>query len=501
MAESLVFTAERVNNRNENFLCAPRFQASNEQFAVSLRRTKRQEINKKKRKIFSEIRYNELDKTHTDLIEPSTVSKENFIELGLLLSDPNPAQQEFALRVLKNIYLNGNELGFKLTMTIKIIPKIVIIASNSNSYECLKEAAWCLCNLASGPSYIANALMAEGTGLLCKTLITTSDKDIKEYAVWCIGNLAADSVCHRKALLDLGILEILIENYSKLYYMLHTMLWAIKNLLEKGMPIKEATLKNLLKALNPDCKTKADNILIEVLWILSNLSDGGLSTIQILANNKILKSILSSAKSINYKISLPAIRTIGNIAAGICEQTQILLQNDVLDVLYFQYEKSSKSKIKVYVLWTISNITAGTRSQIEIIATHPILVTAVKAVNDLDPAVQKEALSIVNNIVQLGTVNSVKALINVGIIKESKCFLDTLYDNNLVLNLLTTILLILKLMENYNLSEIKALMLQSGVYESLENIYYTKNPKLDQVLGRILKYFEVEECFIESIFS
>ena len=350
MAESISFTSERLLNRNINFLSGPKFIGS-DSFAVSLRKSKRNSIIANKRKIFME---NNLDSNAFKGIHYSTIiSRENLTYLStLLISYNNENELYLALRTLKFIYtLNNNDLAFKITISLNIINSISSLINDLNiPIDCLKEATLCLCNLTAGPSFIVNALISKDIIFTCKKLLNHHDQEIIENSVWCLSNIASDNRENRKKILELGILEYLISKFVDFQYMLSTLLFALRNLLEGGLVIKENLIKELLKIARITIKTKNDNIIENSLWIVSNISDGSLNCVQILLDNKIIGRIIKLADSNSAKICFPAIRTLGNIAAGTCEQVQIILDKELLDVLYSQLYKIHSNKIKRYIL-------------------------------------------------------------------------------------------------------------------------------------------------------
>ena len=60
----------------------------------------------------------------------------------------------------------------------------------------------------------------------------------------------------------------------------------------------------------------------------------------------------------------PALRALGNIVTGSDEQTQVVLENDILRC-FEPLLRHARSSIQKEAAWTISNITAGQPSQIK----------------------------------------------------------------------------------------------------------------------------------------
>ena len=133
--------------------------------------------------------------------------------------------------------------------------------------------------------------------------------------------------------------------------MLKTLLWTFVNFVEGDTIISESVLSDLLTKIKPIFKSKDANLISECLSIISNISDRSYNHIKLLVSDKsILACLLKYAGDTSYKLAFPAVRALGNIAAGTCDQVQIILDKEVLDVLSFQYEKTSNLKMKKYIL-------------------------------------------------------------------------------------------------------------------------------------------------------
>ena len=498
MAEYTTFTEDRLVSRNARHLSNPCFGENND-FAVSLRKSKRLENSSKKRRVFLES--SPLPSQGSSL--PTTVTRANLAYLStLILTSDVPNSQPHALRTLKHIYTLGDMLAFKISMDLNIIPSLISIATDPNTdQDCLKQAAGCLCNLSAGPSFMVTALVSQGIIPICKDLMQIKDKELMESAIWCISNVAGDSKEHREAVLKLGILDLLLDMFISLQFMAGTLVWTFKNLVESGPSLKEASLKRLLNVLHCTSKTRNEAMLIECLWVVSHIADGGLGNTQLLLDHKIMGRVLKCIKTCSTKICHPAIRAIGNIAAGTADQIQRLLDKGILDIVYAQYENTKSNKIKKYLMWTVSNLTGGIRAHIMIITGHPILIKAVSAISHADSEVRKNAVEVMVNIVKLGAHASVMALVNVGIIKESVEFLENIKDIELTVKILEVLREVLKILEGSFGSEIVSLMHKARLGDALEKTMMIKNKDIEESARGLMKQLEGEDDSREFHFS
>lgn len=116
------------------------------------------------------------------------------------------------------------------------------------------------------------------------------------------------------------------------------------------------------------------DIISDCCWAMSYLSDGGKLRIGKVVETGIVPRIVSFLGSDVYKVVVPALRTLGNIATGNENQTEAVLQAGCL-----QYMEALLSHKKALVrreaTWIISNISAGVRSQVHTILARNQLLT------------------------------------------------------------------------------------------------------------------------------
>ncbi|OMJ82779.1 hypothetical protein SteCoe_16428 [Stentor coeruleus] len=497
MAEKELITKERVASRNENFLSGPKILSKpSVDFAVSLRKSKRQEaINEKRRKVCLGLSTSDQSSLNIQPLMETSITRENFQMFSECFKNPlDSFYLHNAIRVFRCFTQQRQELIFKLIMDLKIIPLIIRIIQNPMiQIMCIKEAIWSVSNMASGPSYIVSALVNEKVDVICKEFLSSNDMELFEYALWGLSNIAGDNIAYRNKINNMGVIEIILEKIDSLEFMMPTILWTIRNICEGGTILKKSTLVSLLGLLKKLIRFKKnEKITIEILWIFSYISDGNKSQIKKLIENKILEFIFQASSSQNSKYAIPAIRTLGNLACGSCDQCEILFSKGILETLYGQYEKSNIFYIKSLVLWTLANLTEGTRSQILIITKHPILIQVVTALNSSDSKCRNEAVNIIKIISKIGTHASIMALINVGFIKESKEFLMNSTDPKLVSSVIEITLSILKQLEDTHTSEIVALMNQNNYSSCLLQNIASKNTKVDNMVSEIFKHLDFE---------
>lgn len=103
-----------------------------------------------------------------------------------------------------------------------------------------------------------------------------------------------------------------------------------------------------------------EDIITDICWALSYLSDGAKERVNDLLNQPLLTKIIRLLDHDQVAIAIPCLRTIGNIVTGDDNQTQQAVDAGLIRALNHILGHEKKT-VRKETCWVLSNITAGTQ--------------------------------------------------------------------------------------------------------------------------------------------
>ncbi len=302
---------------------------------------------------------------------------------------------------------------------IGIIPELIALLDNSPA-EFQYESLWCLTNIASGTSDQANSIVVKGGIPKIIKLMDSSIEELKNQATWIIGNLASDSPKIRDSLIREKVFDKLLTilastNQPQLIKQCN---WAMSSFFRvKPIPPYELVKKSIKMIARAMVMLPKDTeFLTDACFMLSFMTEHYKSTIKDLIELELVPNIIKCLDIDVQYIQLSCLRVVGNIASGNANQTQRLIEWDVLDYLK-KTIFNQKKNIRKESAWIISNIAAGTQKQIETLISQNFLPILDESIQKDEPEIKKECIWAVCNLTSVENDEFIKKILEQGILR------------------------------------------------------------------------------------
>ncbi len=189
-------------------------------------------------------------------------------------------------------------------------------------------------------------MVRNGAVPLFLRLLQSPHQNVQEQAVWALGNIIGDGPELRDFCIENGVVPPLLTfiNDSIPIAFLRNVTWVLVNLCRhKEPPPSLKTIQDLLPHLFLLINHTDTSVLVDTVWALCYLTDGGneqiqvsyiviiivmmyhVKTLQYVINSGVVPYIVALLSHHEVKVQTAALRAVGNIVTGTDEQTQKVL--------------------------------------------------------------------------------------------------------------------------------------------------------------------------------
>ncbi|KAG7255605.1 hypothetical protein CRUP_034603, partial [Coryphaenoides rupestris] len=342
-----------------------------------------------------------------------------------------------------------------------ILPILVRCLERDDNPSLQFEAAWALTNIASGTSAQTQAVVKSSDGPRCRDYV-----------------------------ISLGVVKPLLSfiNPSIPITFLRNVTWVIVNLCRnKDPPPPMETVQEILPALCVLIYHTDINILVDTVWALSYLTDGGNEQIQMVIDSGVVPFLVPLLSHQDVKVQTAALRAVGNIVTGTDEQTQVVLNCDVLSH-FPNLLTHPKEKINKEAVWFLSNITAGNQQQVQAVIDAGLIPMIIHQLAKGDFGTQKEAAWAISNLTISGRKDQVEFLVEQNVIPPF-CSLLSVKDSQVLQVVLDGLKNVL-IMAGDEASTIGEIIEECGGVEKIENLQQHENEDIYKLAFEIIdQYF------------
>ncbi|XP_070539029.1 importin subunit alpha-3-like [Ptychodera flava] len=405
---------------------------------VELRKNKRDDVILKRRNV------PRIDSADSDEGEVSVnASLETIVQNA---ASEQPGVQLSAVQAARKLLSSDRNPPIDDLIESGILPILVHCLQCDDNPSLQFEALWALTNIASGTSSQTQAVVNANAVPHFLRLLLSPHQHVCEQAVWALGNIIGDGPQCRDYVIRLGVVKPLLSfiNPSIRLSFLRNVTWVIVNLCRnKDPPPPSDTIQEILPALRVLIHHSDTNILVDTVWALSYLTDGGNEQIQMVIDSLVVPHLVPLLSHQEVKVQTAALRAVGNIVTGTDEQTQVVLNCDALS--YFPALLAhQKEKINKEAVWFLSNITAGNQQQVQSVIDAGLIPQIIHHLSRGDFQTQKEAAWAISNLTISGNWQQVYYCIEQDVI-EPFCNLLSVKDTQVVQVVLDGINNILKM--------------------------------------------------------
>jgi importin subunit alpha-1 len=342
------------------------------------------------------------------------------------LASNDPLEVMQAVMTVRKLLSIANSPPIDAVINAGIVPRLVELAGRQEDYKLVYEALWAITNICSGTSAHVQVAISCGAMNVLLAALRSPQEEVREQAVWGIGNIAGDSPQMRDFVIGSGVVPVFIEivTTGSRVSMLRNVVWASSNLCRGKPQPPRHLVAPLVPVMSRLLFCEDDDVLTDALWSISYLSDGPNEAIQAVIEAGVTPRLVQLLSHTSYSVQTPALRALGNIITGDDVQTQVVLNCNFLPAL-LPLLRSAKRGIRKESAWAISNVTAGNRAQIQAVIDANLIPAVMEMLVSTDIELVKEAAWAVANLASGGSWEQIRYVVTLDAVAAFKPLLES----------------------------------------------------------------------------
>ncbi|CAO2184665.1 unnamed protein product [Urochloa humidicola] len=307
------------------------------------------------------------------------------------------------------------------------VPFFVELLSRYDRPQIQFEAAQALTCILKGTSENIKVVVDQGAVPIFVELLSSPSEDIRQEAVWALGDMACNSLAFRDILLAHGVVLPLLQllKGNPRLSLLRSSTWALSIIFQGGPQLNFELVKFALQVLRQLIHSQDEEVVVPACWALSFLSDGFDSDkIQALVDVGVCRRLVELLTHSSHSVRFPAVRAVSKIANGDDAQIQCIIDHQALPCFLDILMKDEDRTEKMIVCWIIAQFTNTNKEQIQAVIDGNIIGPLVHLMQTAELDVKREAAVAISNAAAVGTPDQTKYLVSKGCIKAFCDLLD-----------------------------------------------------------------------------
>ncbi|XP_014495068.1 importin subunit alpha-4-like [Vigna radiata var. radiata] len=329
-------------------------------------------------------------------------------EIVKRICDEYPQRQLEATAYLRTILTIGDPAP-PLDDLVKhgILPRFVELLSRDDEPNLQVQVLWVISDFVFTSYQHKSAVVEVGVVPFLVNLVSSSHDDIREEAIWILGNIVGDSPEFRDPILSHGAVMPLLcqlQPHSPLH-IIKAATFTLSVLLRGIPPVDFELVKIVLPALQRLLHETDEDVLTDTCWTLNYLSEGPMDNVQAIIELGVCPKLVQLLQFPSDEVIVPALGALGNIAAAGEAHTQAVIDANIIPALV-KVVRNAEFEVKKEAVCAIFNVTSkGSDENIRVLAAEGCIEALCELLTCPDPKLVRVCLEGLVNILAFGEAN------------------------------------------------------------------------------------------------